>query len=208
MFDSRAPGTTMQWTMNENSLFAILLRSSFAWSFLIAAVVVGAMMAFLPEAYRVVGIVSGLPFIVIGCMSAWRQMKAPSAARIARTAEAVRAMSWSEFREALSDAYRRDGYEVKPSEGAADLEITKEWRRTLVSCKRWKVGRTGVEPLRDLVKAKDAREAHGCMYVAIGDISDNAREFAKQSAVTLVGAAELARIMTVPRGARKAAASQ
>ena len=27
----------MQWTMNENSLFAILLRSSFVWSFTIAA---------------------------------------------------------------------------------------------------------------------------------------------------------------------------
>jgi restriction system protein len=194
----------MQWTMNENSLFAILLRSSFLWSFMIAAVMIGVMLALLPEAYRIVGVVSALPFIVIGCMAAWRQLRAPSAARVARTAEVVRAMSWSEFRTALSDAYRRAGYDVQPAEGAADLELRKDWRRSLVSCKRWKVGRTGVEPLRDLVKAKEAREAHECMYVAVGEISDNAREFAKKNAVALIGPAELARIMP-QRGSRKAA---
>jgi restriction system protein len=194
----------MQWTMNENSLFAILLRSSFLWSFMIAAVMIGAMVALLPEAYRIVGVVSGLPFIVIGCMAARRQLRAPSAARVARTAEAVRAMSWNEFRTALSEGYRRAGYDVQPAEGPADLELRKEWRRSLVSCKRWKVGRTGVEPLRDLVKAKEAREAHDCMYVAVGEISDNAREFAKQNAIALIGPAELARIMP-QRGSRKAA---
>ena len=196
----------MQWKMNENSLFAILLRSSFVWSFAIAAVMIAAMVAFLPEAYRVVGIISGLPFVAIGCMAAWRQLRSPSEARIARTAEAVRAMSWSEFRTALCEAYRRAGYEVQPIEGAADLELRKEWRRSLVSCKRWKVGRTGVEPLRDLVKAKEAREAHDCMYVAVGDISDNAREFARKNAVALIGPAELARIMP-QRGSRKVAAT-
>ena len=42
------------------------------------------------------------------------------------------------------------------------------------------------------------------MYVAVGDISDNAREFAKKNAVALIGPAELARIMR-QRGSRKAA---
>jgi restriction system protein len=194
----------MQWTMNENSLFAILLRSSFVWSFTIAAVMIGAMLALLPEAYRIVGIVSGLPFIVIGCIAAWRQLRAPSAARVSRTAAAVRAMSWNEFRAALSEAYKRAGYDVQPVEGPADLELRKEWRRSLVSCKRWKAGRTGVEPLRDLVKAKEAREAHDCMYVTVGEISDNAREFAKKNAIALIGPAELARIMP-QRGSRKGA---
>lgn len=195
----------MQWTMNENSLFAILLRSSFVWSFLIAGCMTAVMFAVIPEAYRAAAFVSGLPFFVIGCMAAWRQLRAPSGARIARTAEAVRAMSWNEFRQALSEAYKRDGFDVQPAEGAADLELRKEWRRTLVSCKRWKVGRTGVEPLRDLVKAKEAREAHECMYVAVGDVSDNAREFAKKNGVALIGPAELARMIPAQRGSRKAA---
>ena len=62
-----------------------------------------------------------------------------------------------------------------------------------------------MEPLRDLVKAKEAREAHECMYVAVGDISDNAREFAKKNGVALVGPTELARMMPAPRGSRKPA---
>ena len=177
----------MQWTMNQNSLFAILLRSSFVWSFLIAGCMTAVMFAVIPEAYRAVASVSGLPFIVIGCMAAWRQLRAPSARASRAPPRPSAAMSWNEFRQALSEAYKREGYDVQPTEGAADLELRKEWRRTLVSCKRWKVGRTGVEPLRDLVKAKEAREAHECMYVAVGDISDNAREFAKKNGVALIG---------------------
>ncbi|MFO1305003.1 MAG: restriction endonuclease [Burkholderiales bacterium] len=198
----------MQWTMNENSLFAILLRSSFVWSFAIAAVLIAVMVAVLPEAYRIAAFVSGLPFIAIGCMAAWRQLQAPSQARIARTVEATRAMSSGEFKDALAEGYRREGYEVRPGEGAADLELAKEWRRTLVSCRRWKAGNTGVEPLRDLVKAKEAREAHECVYVALGEVSGNAREFAQQHGVKIAGPAELARLVTIPKGTRKAALSR
>jgi restriction system protein len=196
----------MQWSMNENSLFAILMRSGWWWSFLIAGCTTAIMLAVLPEAYRIAGIVAGAPFIVTGCLAAWRQWKAPSAKRIERTATAVLAMPWSDFARVLSDAYRREGYEVQPVQGAAaDFEISKEWRRSLVSCKRWKVARTGVEPLRDLVKAKDAREAHDCIYVAVGDITDNAREFARKNAVTLVGAPELARLLPPAKARSKAA---
>ena len=207
-FDSKKAGYAMQWTMNENSLFAILLRSSFVWSFMIAAAIIAVMVAVLPEAYRVAAFVSGLPFIAIGCVAGWRQLQAPSAARIARTVEAARAMSSGEFKDALADGYRREGYEVRPGEGAADLELAKEWRRTLVSCRRWKAGNTGIEPLRDLVKAKEAREAHECVYVTLGDVSGNARAFAQQQGLRIAGPAEVARLVTIPKGARKAAPSR
>ena len=85
-----------------------------------------------------------------------------------------------------------------------DFELRKEWRRSLVSCKRWKVARTGIEPLRDLVKAKEAREAHECIYIAVGEITDNARAFAVKHAVTLVGAAELAQLLPPIKGGSKA----
>ncbi|MFO1312765.1 MAG: restriction endonuclease [Burkholderiales bacterium] len=198
----------MQWTMNENSLFAILLRSSFVWSFMIAGATIAVMYAVLPEAYRIAAAVSGLPFIVIGCIAGWRQLQAPSAGRIARTVEALRAMSSGEFKDALAEGYRREGYEVRPSEGAVDLELGKEWRRTLVSCRRWKAGNTGIEPLRDLVKAKEAREAHECVCVVLGEVSGNARAFAQQHGVKIAGPAELARLITIPKGARKGALPQ
>ena len=103
----------MQFKMNENSLFAILMRSGWWWSFLIAGCTTGVMVAVLPEAYRMAGIVAGLPFVVTGCLAAWRQWKAPSAKRIETTATALRAMPWNDFSRTLSDAYHCSGIPVR-----------------------------------------------------------------------------------------------
>ena len=186
----------MKWTFNENSLFAILLRSSWWISIAIAGAVTAVAVALLPEAYRSVGAVTGLPFLVIGCIAAWKQWEAPSMARIDRTLAAVRAMSWAEFSRAIESAYRRQGYVVSAVSGtAANFEITKEGRTALVNCKRWKVAHTGAEALHDLHALKEARNAHECIYVAAGEITDNARAFAGKHAIKLVGGSELARLL-------------
>jgi restriction system protein len=186
----------MKWAMNENSLFAILLRSAWWVSFAIGVAVSALAVSFMPETYRVFGIVTGIPFIVIGCIAAWKQFQAPSTSRIDRTLTAVRAMNWGDFAGVVEEAYRRDGYEVsRVASPAADFEMKKEWRTFLVSGKRWKVAQTGVEPLRDLQAAKEAREAHECIYIATGVITDNARRFAAEKKIRLVDGSELARLL-------------
>ena len=186
----------MNWQMNEKSLFAILLRSAWWISFALAGAVTAVAVALLPEAYRMVGAVTGLPFLVIGCIAAWKQLQAPSTARIDSTLAAVRAMSWAEFSRAIEAAYRRDGYGVSAIGGtAANFEITREGRTALVSCKRWKAAHTGVEALQDLHAVKEARGAHECIYIAAGDITDNARAFAVKHGIKLVGGPELARLL-------------
>jgi len=65
----------------------------------------------------------------------------------------------------------------------------------LVSCKRWKAARTGVEPLQDLHAAKEAHDAQECIYVTTGELTDNARAFAGKHAIRLVGGSELARLL-------------
>jgi restriction system protein len=186
----------MKWKMSENSLFAILLRSSWWISFAIAGTVTAVAIALLPEAYRIFGTVSGLPFLVIGCIAAWKRFQAPSRARVENTLATVRAMSWVEFSRAIEAAYRREGYGVRAVSGAAaNFEITKEGRTALVNCKRWKVAQTGVEALYDLHVMKEARNAHECIYMAAGEITDNARAFAIKHAVKLVGGPELAQLL-------------
>ena len=186
----------MKWQMNENSLFAILLRSAWWISFAIAAALTAVAVALLPEPYRFFGAVTGLPFLVIGCIAGWRQFQAPSTARIERTLASVRAMSWVEFSRAIEEAYRRDGYAVTAvSVGAADFVIRKEWRIALVGCKRWKAARTGVEPLQDLHAAKEAHDAQECIYVAAGELTANARVFAGKHAIRVIGGPELARLL-------------
>ena len=195
----------MNWKLNEKSLFAILLRSSWWISVAIAGAITAIAVALLPEAYRAFGAVSGLPFVVIGCIAAWKQWQAPSSARIERTLAAVRAMSWAEFSRAIEAAYRRQGYGVNPvGGGAADFEITKDGRKALVHCKRWKAARTGIEGLSDLHAMKEARDAHDCIYVTIGEVTDHARAFAARHAIRLVGGPELVPLLPEEGRGRKA----
>jgi restriction system protein len=153
----------------------------------------------LPEAYALYGIFAALPFLVIGAYAGWQQLRAPSAERIAATLESLRALSWDEFSAALESAFGRDGYAVtRLNVPGADLELTKSGRVALVSCKRWKVARAGIEPLRELEAARHAREAHECIYIAAGEITDNARAFAAEKNIRLLHDAELAKFLPRP----------
>jgi restriction system protein len=183
----------MKLRMHENSLFAILLRSPW-WISMAIAGGIAAVAAFLvPPAFAVA---ASAPFLLIGCIAGWRQLRAPSATRIERTLEAVRAMSWSDFADALEGAFRRDGYAVSRLDRAgADFEMTKSGRTSLVACKRWKAARTGVEPLRDLDAARRARAAHECVYVATGEFTDGARTFATDRNIRILHGAELAKLL-------------
>jgi restriction system protein len=186
----------MKFQMAKDSLFAILLRSPWWISFAIAAGLVGVAKYLLPMIPVAYAIFAALPFLVIGAVAGWRQLRAPSAARVGNTLEALRAMSWGDFSSAIEDAFRRDGYTVnRLAGGAADFEMTKAGRTSLVACKRWKVARTGVDPLRDLHEAKRAREAHECLYVATGEITDGARKFAVEKNIRIVHGAELAKLL-------------
>ncbi len=186
----------MKLKMAENSLFAILLRSSWWWSFGIAVAVVAIARLALPAEFVPYGAAGALPFVVIGAIAAWKQLRTPSAASVDDTLRAVGTMSWNEFSSALESGFRRDGYAVTRLPGpAADFEVTKGGRTTLVSCKRWKVARTGVEPLRELHTARQASDAQQCIYVAAGEVSDNARKFAAANGIQLLQGVDLARLL-------------
>ena len=115
---------------------------------------------------------------------------------MADTLQAIGAMSWNEFSSAIESGFRRDGYAVTRLPGpAADFELVKGSRTVLVSCKRWKVARTGIEPLRELHAAKQARDAQHGIYVAAGEISDNARKFAAANGIQLLQGADLALLL-------------
>lgn len=175
--------------MHEKSLFAILMRSPWWASGLLAVAVAAGMRFFLPLVFA---IFAGAPFAVICAYVGWRQLRAPSAASTAAGLERLRAMPWEEFARSLEDAWRRQGYEVKAT-GApqADFELVRDSRTTLVACKRWKATRTGIEPLRELEAAGRVREAHECVYVAVGEITDQARKLAAQKGIRLMEGAEL-----------------
>lgn len=186
----------MKLRMAKDSLFAILLRSPWWISIAVAAGIVAVVRLVLPGVPVAYAVFAALPFMVIGGIAGWRQLRQPSRARVVDTLEFVRTMSWGDFSGALEDAFRRDGYAVSRLAGpAADFELTKGGRTSLVACKRWKVARTGVEPLRDLDEARRARDAHEGIYVATGEVTDGALKFAREKSIRVVRGAELAKLL-------------
>jgi restriction system protein len=186
----------MKLKMAKNSLFALLLRSPWWISFALVAAIALAARALLPEPYVVFGVIGGFPFLVIGIIAAWRQLRAPSPARLAESLQAAAGMSWREFSSAVEQAFGRQGYAVtRLNSPAADFKLDKGGRVTLVSCKRWKAASHGLEPLRDLVAAQAAQEAQGSIYISLGSVTDNARRFAQTQGIVLLSENDLAQLL-------------
>ena len=195
------PGMNLK--MNQNSIFAVLLRSPWWISGgLAAALFTGARLA-LPAEYAFYAFFVSLPFTVIAVYTGWQHLRAPSDAGIARTMQALREMSWSDFAATVAEGFKRDGYSTTSLASAgADFELAKAGRTTLVGCKRWKVARTGVEPLRELDAVRRSREAHECIYIATGDITDTARAFAAEKNIRLLTGPDLAKFLPGLKAAR------
>ena len=184
--------------MAKRSLFAILSRSPWWLSVVLAATVFMLVRQFMPD-YAAAA--STLPFLGIAAYAGWLQSRVPNAERVAAMLADLRAMSWQEFAALMEAAFRSDGYEVAAvNRGAADFELRKGGRLALALGKRWKVAQTGIEPLRELLLAKEAAEAQDCIYVAAGDLSQKARQFATQNGIRLLCEAELAQFAARIKG--------
>jgi len=183
----------VKFKMAQNSLFAILLRSPWWVSLAIGATLALLSLALLPPQYRIVGALSGLPFVVIAGIALQRQWRLPSAARIAQTRDAVATMAWPAFAVLLEQAFQRDGYTVVRAAGeACDFELARDGRRTLVSARRWKSARIGLEALRALQDARRARDVSDAVFIGLGPLSDNAVPYAAEHGIAVWQAAELA----------------
>jgi restriction system protein len=188
--------------MAKNSLFAVLLRSPWWASAGIAAAIGLVAFALLPEAWRVPGALSGFPFLILAGVAAWRQRHRPSAARIEQTTQAVTAMAWPAFAQLLEQAFARDGYAVRRSDGknaAADFILERGQRRMLVSARRWKAARTGVEPLRALQAEREQSTGDDrptdALTISLGELTDSARTFAAERRIAVWQATELAQAL-------------
>ena len=138
-----------------------------------------------------------------------KNMRAPSDEGGADALAELRGLSWRDFSERIEAAFRRDGYTTVALTGkAADFELRKSGRVTLASCKRWKVAQSGVEPLRELLRAMQTADAAECIYVTAGGLSPNARQFAAQHGIRLLCDDELVAFLARAAGGKKAAAGR
>ncbi len=196
-----------KFRMAEKSLFAILLRSPWWISLVLAGVIALVSKLALPAEMFWFGAMGGFPFVVIAVMAARRQMQQPSAARVQQTLQTAGGLSWRDFSTALEDGWLKEGYTVTRHEGrtsgGADLALHKAGVTTLVSAKRWKAASLGVEPLRELKSAIEQAEARDGIVVALGDVTPQAEKFARDNNIRVLQAPDLVRLL----GARPAGAT-
>ena len=184
----------MKLRMAKNSLFAILLRSPWWISAAIASALALLGLAVLSDPFRVLAILSGVPFGVIGAVAARRQWHLPSTARVSETREALARMPWPAFADLLEQSFRRDGYTVSRSQAAAiDFELNRDGRRMLVCARRWKSARTGLEALRALQTECDGTDRPDGLYIGLGALTDTALPFAREHGIAVWNADDLAR---------------
>ena len=182
--------------MAEKSLFAVLLRSPWWISFAIAFALALAAKAMLPPQYFVVGALGGFPFVVIGVIAAWKQLRAPDTAHVEGTLAQLGAMAWRDFSAAVEQAFVRDGYTVQRLDGVvADFSLLKAGRTTLLSCKRWKAARLGVEGLQGLQVALGAGAADAGLCITSAQVTEQARQFAAQHQILIMRGEELAQLL-------------
>ncbi len=190
--------------MAPNSLFAILLRSPWWISFAAAAGIALLCGALLPAHVAPYAAVGVLPLVIVGGMAAWRQWQAPSAARVEAALATAAAMPWRDFCAALERAWQAEGQNVQRLDGQpADLRLERGGQTVLVSARRWKAATHGAEPLRELHAAVQAQEASAGVYIALqGQVSENARDFARSHGLVLMESAALAALLLKAPAAR------
>jgi restriction system protein len=188
--------SNLKFQMAKNSLFAILLRSHWGLSLGIAAAIALLAAALLPAEYRVAGVLSVIPFVVTGVIAARRQWRLPSAAQVAQTQQALATMPWPEFAALLEQAFARDGHAVQRGAAAAvDFVLERKGCVMLVSARRWKSARTGLEALRALQAAREAAGAPDALYIGLGELTESARDFAAEHRIAIWQAAALAQAL-------------
>ncbi len=171
------------------TLFSLLLEQPW-W---ISALVGLGLFAIAQIAFPPVAPFVALPFFAIAIYVAYRQMRTVSPGQVEARLAALRELSWEPFSALITNAYRRDGYDIESvNQSACDFKLTKQGRVTLLQCRRWKVNQLGAGPLEELAKAIASQDAHNGICICAGTFSPKAREFATGKPLHLVHGIELA----------------
>jgi restriction system protein len=116
-------------------------------------------------------------------------------ARQPAAAAALNNMSWREFEMLVGEAFRRRGFSVAETGGAADggvdIVLTQGGETYLVQCKQWKAFKVGVNIVRELYGVMAAQGAAGGFVVTSGVFTEDARRFAAGRNIELVDGVQL-----------------
>lgn len=110
--------------------------------------------------------------------------------------DTLRAMSWRELEQLVSEAYRRLGYRVvetgqSGADGGIDLVLHRDGQVTLVQCKHWRTQRVGAPVVREQFGLLMHHQAERVVIVTTGDFTSEAKAFVVGKAIELIAGQEL-----------------
>jgi restriction system protein len=135
-------------------------------------------------------------FIIGACISTIRSKKRIKLLDKQSGIESIRDMSWQDFELLVGEAFRRKGFEVRENggggaDGGIDLVLTKNGKKSIVQCKRWKTFSIGVPLIRELYGVMTSERANDCIFVSSGNYTAEARLFAEDKPIWLIDGSEL-----------------
>ena len=119
-------------------------------------------------------------FIIGACISSFRTKNRIKLLDKQSGIESIRDMSWQDFELLVGEAFKRKGFAVKENggggaDGGIDLVLTKNGKKSIVQCKRWKTFSIGVPLIRELYGVMTSERANDCIFVSSGNYTAEAR---------------------------------
>ncbi len=142
-----------------------------------------------------------IPLFAVAAISAFNQLRKCKMLESVSGPDSIQNLSWKEFEELVSEAFRRKGYFVienpdKGPDGGVDLRLRKNGHLIFVQCKHWKSKKVGIKIVREFFGVMTAKKvAHG-IIVTFGEFTPDAKAFAKENAIHLIAGNQLLKLIT------------
>lgn len=136
--------------------------------------------------------------VLVGGVQGWlHRRKAAAFMRQNITLEWVNGLSWQEFERMAGELFSARGYSVEllgggGADGGVDLRLTRDGETTLVQCKRWKVFKVGVKPIREFYGVMASEGVDHGIFATSGVYTKEALAFADGKPLVLIDGAQLA----------------
>lgn len=113
--------------------------------------------------------------------------------------KSIRELDWKDFELLISEAYRKQGFQVTETDagpdGGIDLVLRKDNRKIYVQCKHWKNYKVGVDKVRELNGVVAANGAYGGILVTSGIFTTEAINFAETCPIELIDGDKLFKLI-------------
>jgi restriction system protein len=114
--------------------------------------------------------------------------------------QAIQELSWPNFVDLVSEAYRRSGYIVMEnssftSDPSVDFIMRKSSQIYLVQCRYWQNRKLGIREVKNLLLLRHAKQATGVFLLTTGYFTNGARHYAAGRPINLLDGIELVELL-------------